>query len=721
MEFHVIKENDLFYLSTVQGNIPANHVFGYGLYTRDTRVLSELEFQVHPSMLMELKADDSQNYQAVYEYTNREVWDGDELRIGRESLKIRRRQFVDGSRFYEEGTADNYAARSSRFEIQYRLGADFRDMFEVRGMSRGQERGVHKVERGPGWLRFTYIANDGLESQTAVRLVVFSTEDPIVEGIDSSLGTEITVPPHGQVRWLLVVEPTNGVPGSMYTLSENVLEEGFRSSYQTVSGGYEEWLSGAPRVDGDELFKNWYLRGLKDIRMLLTDLGHGYFPVAGVPWYAVPFGRDSLITSLQLLLANPGIAKGTLMTMMAYQGTKVDPSRDEQPGKIMHELRTGELTRTGEVPFGPYYGTIDATALFLNLAADYYAWTGDTEFIASVIPNVEAAFHWIESYGDRDGDGFVEYFQEASKGIANQGWKDSGDSVVHKDGSLARGPIALCEVQGYTYRAYQRWSQVFAAIDRLEQARSLRLKAEHLQARFVQSFWLDDESSVALALDGDKNQVRSHSSNMGQVLWSGILPAQLAARLADRMLKTDLFNGFGVRTLSSRETAYNPLSYHNGSIWPHDNSLIVAGMQSYGHVLGVTVVTGGLLEAARGFRHMRLPELFSGFGTEEVNEPLPYPVSCSPQAWAAATPIFLLQSMLGIEPSIDSPAIRLNPVLPPGIRELRITGVHIGGGQLDVLLVRSESGETALNVSRNTTGRPLLVGITQEVTANTAF
>jgi glycogen debranching enzyme len=469
-------------------------------------------------------------------------------------------------------------------------------------------------------------------------------------------------------------------------------------------------MSSAPNVTGDEKFSQWYQRGLRDIRMLLTDIGHGPFPVAGVPWYAVPFGRDSLITALQLLSVDPKVAKGTLLTMASFQGKAVDASRDEQPGKILHEWRVGELTRTGQMPFGPYYGTIDATPLFLILAAEYCLWTGDFELIQSLDDVVRRAFAWIEQYGDRDGDGFVEYFQEASGGIANQGWKDSGDSIVHKDGTLAEAPIALCEVQGYVYKAYQLWSILYARLGNTADAERCRTKAQELQRRFIECFWMEEEGAVALALDKHKNKVASISSNMGQVLWSGILPEDYAVRLANRLLAPDMFSGYGIRTLSALEKAYNPLSYHNGTVWPHDNSLIISGFQRYGLQSAVAETVTGLLRAASHFPLSRLPELFAGYGTAEVNAPVPYPVSCSPQAWAAATPMLALQAMMGLVPDTLTGVIHLNPVLPNNVNELHIAGIRVGNGALDVSLLRSKYGETSVLIKRNTTGMAIQLG-----------
>lgn len=730
MEFRVIKEDDLFYVSNVSGNIPqpSENQFGYGLYTKDTRVLSRLEWSVHPNVLLNLDADDSGNYQSVYRYTNREYTVDGTLVIPRECMLIQRRQIVDGRRLYEEGFVHNYSQQPISFDMSYILDADFSDMFEVRGVTReGKSRSID-VERGTDWIRFTHTASDGVKSMTTVRLSVLESQSEdapsnldvtqIENGNSSygvSLSNRIAVSPGTASRWLLAVESTVDVENrehasTFMNASENDLEKSFQTSLTQIGNGYDEWLQLVPRVSGHAEFEQWYNRGINDIRMLLTDIGFGRFPVAGVPWFAVPFGRDSLIAALQLLMANPEVAKGTLATMAAHQGQNVSPTRDEQPGKIMHELRAGELTRVGEVPFGPYYGTIDATSLFLNLAAEYFAWTRDAAFIQTILPNVERAFAWLETYGDRDKDLFVEYYREASKGISNQGWKDSGDSVMHKDGVLAEAPIALCEVQGYTYRAYQRWADLYQQLGEGERSQRLHAKAKALQQRFIDAFWMEDENALALALDGEKKKVASISSNMGQVLWSGILPQPLADRLIHRLFQEDMFNGFGIRTLSAREVAYNPLSYHNGSIWPHDNSISIAGLQLYGDTRSVAKAVGGLLKTARAFPLMRLPELFSGFGVTEVNSPLPYPVSCSPQAWAAATPVMCLQALLGIQPEIAGNAVHLNPVLPDGVDELTVTGIRIGKGELDVVMKRASSTETTIHVQRNTTGQDIVLG-----------
>ncbi|KQL53021.1 hypothetical protein AN964_05510 [Heyndrickxia shackletonii] len=701
MAFHVIKENDLFYLSDENGNIPQSdqNYFGYGLYTKDTRILSKFSFGVCPNVLVPLDSDVSNNYQGIYRYTNRELAENGTIKIPREVLLVTRKQFVDGKTFFEEVSIHNYSGNPIELTLQYDTDADFLDMFQVRGFASKGKINERTVIIEGNSLKLSHVAQDGVESKVYLHGELLNGEKDFFtienHGDSIRLSKQVSIGGHDTLNYIIAVdfaELTDHLSATLQVKQSN------------VEKSYQIWEEGAPRVVGDDRFETWYNRGLADIRMLLTDIGYGSFPVAGVPWFAVPFGRDSLITAFQLLSAHPEVAKGTLKTMAAFQGTKVDSWRDEQPGKIMHELRAGEVTRTKELPFGPYYGTIDATPLFLILAAEYLLWTGDIEFIKDLLPTVERAFEWIENYGDRDGDSFVEYYQEASKGLANQGWKDSGDSNVHKDGTLATGPIALSEVQAYTYRAYEQWSHIFALLENDILSRDFAEKAKNLQTNFMKEFWMEDDHAVALALDGEKKKVASISSNAGQVLWGGILPKEYADKLINRLLEDDMFNGFGIRTLSSKEIGYNPLSYHNGSIWAHDNSLILSGMQKYGRKDAVRTLTGGLLKTASYFPFMRLPELFTGFGESETKKPIPYPVSCSPQAWAAGTPILALQAILGLVPNANKGIISINPVLPVGIAELKIENIRIAGGTISILLQRTEQDQTTFSILKNTTG-----------------
>lgn len=734
MEFHVIKENDLFYLSDVDGQLPEKekNQDGYGLFLHDTRVLSEWMWQTGAGHLRRIGSDSAQNFQAAFWYSNTVMTGDAGGYVQDQSVLVKRQQFVSGERFYEECSFENFSEESLTFHFEYTVAADYADMFDVRGYS--DQKVTRQVEASieQNALVFSYRAVDGALCRTVVTFVAGDEMDVQAAILDGRgrLSFRLQVPAQSVRRWVVTVTPTIAQRGEQQGVNgydsvdaagvflarnnQNVLDE-VRGEKERIEDGYQRWFDRAPRVTGEEVFERWYLRGLRDLRMLATNIGHGTFPVAGVPWYSVPFGRDSLITAIQSLSANQDMARGTLATMAAFQGTQVDPSRDEQPGKIMHELRPGELTRIGLKPFGPYYGTIDATPLFLNLAADYLSWTGDLEFIRRLEGNVQRAFTWLENYGDRDGDGFVEYQREAEGGIANQGWKDSGDSVMHKDGAFAKGSIALCEVQGYVYRAYTKWADVYLLLGREDLSNDAKQKAMRLQERFIDNFWIEAQSTVALALDGNKARVEPVSSNMGQVLWSEILPRDLANRLIDRLLEDDMDSGFGIRTLSSKEVRYNPISYHNGSVWPHDNSIIIAGMALYGRHDAVGRVTEGLLRASEGFHLWRLPELYGGLSGDAVQAPVPYPVSCSPQAWAAATPLLVLQSMLNLQPEVPHGKVHIRPELPSRLTRLSIVGIPIGVGNLSLELARGANGQTETVITENTTGLELVREVFKEV------
>lgn len=718
MNFSVIKENDLFLVANPEGQITdeTTNAFGFGLYHRDTRMLSRLEWELTPALLLPLQSDQSGNFEAVYKYTNQAYVREGQLTLKRESVLVTRHQFVDGTDLFEEGTIENFSGDVMTMDVKYILDADFEDMFAVRGVGIRRKDTTVSVHRTENVLDFQYVSKDGIFHRTHISLRVYDQDgvelpalakpNGSVQATEKQLTAVLSVSPHGAVRWVLTVK-TDMSSEATPENAQDPVAMGYRDMQrhlETVRHSYEQWSMNAPLVEGDERFTTWYERGLKDIRMLMSDIGYGYFPVAGVPWFAVPFGRDSLITALQMLPINPEVAKGTLTTMAKFQGQSVNTWRDEQPGKIMHELRGGELSRTNELPFAPYYGSIDSTPLYLILLADYLKWTGDFAFVKSLMETVGKGFDWIEEYGDRDGDGFVEYYQEASKGIANQGWKDSGDSVVHKNAELAEAPIALCEVQAYVYRAYQTWADIYAYFGETARSTHCAEAAKRLQSRFVETFWDDEQSVIALALDAAKNPVRSVTSNMGQVLWGGILPRDIGIRVSRRLVSSDMFSGYGIRTMSSSEKAYNPLSYHNGSVWPHDNSLILSGMMSYGQTDAVSTIIHGLLRTAAAFPLFRLPELFCGFGVEEVDQPVPYPVSCSPQAWAAASPMLALQALLGIQPDVPNSRVILNPVLPTGVQELRIRQLRVGQGELDIHLVRVNATKTAMTLERNTTG-----------------
>ena len=454
----------------------------------------------------------------------------------------------------------------------------------------------------------------------------------------------------------------------------------------------EDRLLDAPRIASDHEFLDRTLRrSLLDLGMLRNHgpaEGEAYL-AAGIPWFTTLFGRDSIIAALELVAFYPTVAVETLTVLARLQATADDPWHDAEPGKILHELRTGEMAGAGETPHDAYYGSIDSTPLWLILLGETYAWTGDDAMLDRLWPHALAALAWIDDSGDLDGDGFVEYQRRSRLGLLNQGWKDSGDAIRHVDGRPAEAPIALAEVQGYVFAARRSMAHLARHRGEHDLAARLDAAADTLQARFDAAFWLDDIGYYAMALDGHKRPVASIGSNPGQALWTGIIPSSRAGRVAERLLAPDMFSGWGIRTYAAGQPGYNPVGYHTGSIWPHDNALIAAGLKSSGAPDGANLIAGRLIEVAQWFPDLRLPELFCGFARDEVGAPVAYPVACSPQAWAAAAPFHLLRTMLGLR--ADAHAHRLElvlPTLPEWLTKLTITGLPVGGDSVDLLVHR---------------------------------
>jgi glycogen debranching enzyme len=466
-----------------------------------------------------------------------------------------------------------------------------------------------------------------------------------------------------------------------------VAPRGFDAAAEEAAAALERARAGYATVESSsERFNQWVRRSAADLRMLTSPTPQGDYPYAGVPWFSTPFGRDGIITALQTLWVNPRLARGVLGYLAATQADTVSADQDAEPGKILHETRASEMARLGEVPFGSYYGSIDATPLFVVLAGAYFERTGDRAFMTALWPHVERALDWIDRYGDRDQDGFIEYARRSPIGLVQQGWKDSQDSVFHADGSLADAPIALCEVQGYVYDARLRAAAIADALADHPRADRLRHQAEQLRGAFEEHFWCEEQGTYALALDGAKRPCRVRASNAGHCLLSGIASPERARRVAEGLMDAHMFSGWGIRTLAAQEARYNPMSYHNGSVWPHDNGMVAAGFSRYGFDDLIGGPFAGLFEASVTMDVHRLPELFCGFHRRSGEGPTLYPVACSPQAWAAGVVFHLIQACIRLSVDADRTLLSVNrATLPPFLTFLRLMDVELPFGRVDLL------------------------------------
>lgn len=670
-ELLVLKDGEVFLCARNDGDVAPARVSGEGLYANDTRHLSELRLTVggeRPVMLSRTAFED----RAVLDSTNANLWADGRCAVPQLSLSITRELTVAAGRLYYLVRVRNFLRERVASSLSLALAADFADMFEVRGVPRRSARGHVLVprltERG---FTLAYIGEDDGFRETVIEL----TPAPDQIELDAAAGLarwELLLEPNGTVEIVATAEPSVGGRRHPRRRRARAVEE--------LREAEAQWRSRCTAIETDnERYDRVLTRSAQDLRALVVPAPGGRILAAGIPWYVAPFGRDALVAAGQALILNADLTGDALAVLAGLQATEDDAWRDAEPGKILHELRVGELARAGLIPHTPYYGTVDATPLFLMRAADYYAWTGDLATMQALRPAFDRALTWIDRYGDRDGDGFVEYQRRSRGGLRNQGWKDSGDAIVHADGTLAEGPIALVEVQGYVYAAKRGIADVYEALGDTETAARLRTHAQLLYAAFNEAFWNPHEGTYALALDGRKRQVASVTSNPGHCLYCGIVDAARADAVAERLLAPDMFCGWGVRTLSSGCPAYNPMSYHNGSVWPHDNAIIAAGLKRYGHHEAALTIAECLFEVAATAGDLRLPELYCGFDRAERSNAVSYPVACIPQAWAAASPFLILQAMLGI--SADAPGRSLTverPALPQWLGRVRLQGLRVG-------------------------------------------
>jgi glycogen debranching enzyme len=676
----ILKEGQVFVVSDLRGDIARRNALGHGLYRSDTRFLSTYELRLNGQSPILLSSSVDRAYVATFQLVNPRL-EG-EAPIPQQCLSLRRTRFLHHG-FHERIGVQNSSRFPASFQLELAFDADFLDIFEVRGFKpepRGTRQPVKRTETG---LLYRYLGHDQLIRETEI---IFRPTPVISRGRATF---NVQLEPHETRIILIDIIPRKGH-------EEPDPEFDFDSSLASLEHSYAAWNGACTsyKYDNTHLTQGLVWRSQEDLRILCDDLPTGLFPTAGVPWYAVPFGRDALITAIQTLALNPDLAGGTLRYLARHQGKKVDPYTEEEPGRIHHEMRFGELANLKLIPHTPYYGTVDATPLFLVLLVELIDWTGDLGILAELWPNVVAALEWISTYGDSDGDGFLEHADSARSWLRNQGWKDSGDSLLQPDGQQVEQPAALVEVQGYVYQALAGLGRILRREGRTSEAQHLEEKAAALRRDFNRCYWMPEEGYLAQALDRHKRSVEMVSSNAGHALWSGVLDPRRSRSVVRRLVAPDMFSGWGIRTLSSTAVSYNPMSYHNGSIWPHDNSIIAAGMRRYGFREEPELVARSILEACMRFGDLRPPELFCGFSrdTKFGSPPGEYLVSCSPQAWAAGALFHFLQILVGVEVRSLEGKLRIDPVETCLYRRLRVEGMRVADGLLDFTVENTRSG-----------------------------
>lgn len=709
----VIKHDDLFLVSDNDGSVYNRCNCGTGLYYMDTRYLNGLQLFMEGVSPTLLSSSTEKNFLSRIEYMNVPMVLANGTQVPQESIYVASNRLIE-KYIHDRLELVNYNPFPVELKLKVELSADFSDMFEVRGAYRG-DRGIFFQPKVTGnQIVLSYL---GADQQLRRTRITFKQPPVKIEPLSLKTSTGVTVEfvvPVGagggkamlEMQIEPLIEPADErrelppVPGASFeTLSEQLEHEqvrrhGSRSTLKT----------------DNEIYNLVLERSLLDIQSLSSVMADtGLYIAAGIPWYACPFGRDAVIAAFQSLMLGPELAKGTLRYLAKFQGKDTNDYRDEEPGKIMHEVRFGELANLGQVPHSPYYGSIDATPLYLILISETYRWTGDLDFVREMWESVEQALMWIDAYGDQDGDGFLEYATRSPLGLFNQCWKDSSISNIGPDFAIAQPPVAVVEVQGYVYDAKRRMAELCYAMDLRVMGDRLLREAEDLKVAFNKAFWSEEDGFYVIALDRDKKQVRTLASNAGHLLWSGILPPERVPIVAKQMLAPDMFSGWGIRTLSAAMPPFNPLSYHNGSIWPHDNSLIAKGLADNGFTGESLDVMNALYQASLQFPYYRLPELFCGFTKGgDMDKPVPYPVACAPQAWAAGATFMLLQSILGLNPDAAKGQLLIRqPLLPPWLENVYLRGLRIGKCTVDLQFMQMNGVTTCRVLAKE--GGPLKI------------
>jgi glycogen debranching enzyme len=711
-----IRGQSAFIVSLESGDVLPDAAPGVGLYAGDTRHLSLLALRLNdaPPVLMGTTALSPAYHSAQLANPALKMPDGRAVRP--QTISVHRERVLYCA-LHERLEIVNYNIFPVVLTLNWFLSGDFLDIFDIRAYRPRPRGAILAPQVTRETVRLRYVGRDEHLYETLIELLPAADDARVVDAAERRSPLPVTVElPHSPI-----VHEEHALPGervddlpivrATYELtlpSHRPVIVGMRvvpsfgkpaqPARRDFNGALRRWHAIDRRwarrhteiVTDNDSFNALLACSHRDVRSLLAPLGGGGLLLAGLPWFAVPFGRDSIISALQTLILGPDIAYATLRFLARHQGTKEDEWRDEEPGKILHELRSGELARLRLIPHTPYYGTIDATPLFVVLFDELLQWTGDQRLLHDLLPAVERAVRWIIDYGDLDGDGYLEYRKRSERGLYNQAWKDSHDSYLLPDGRPSKQPTASAEVQGYAYDALLRVARLYRRLGREADARDLEARALRLRARFHHDFWLAHERFFAIALDGDKRPVPAVASNPGHCLWSGLIEPTYARPLARRLVADDMFSGWGVRTLSAASPNYNPMSYHNGSVWPHDNALIAAGLRRYGYDAEALRVIRGIVDAARHFPWQRLPELFCGFPREGESgrAPAPYPMACSPQAWAAGVPFLFVQTILGLRPDAAQRVVHLAPAFPDWLSWVELHNLQIGGARLDLRVSR---------------------------------
>lgn len=712
----VLKHGNLFLLTDQFGDVHPD-TRGLGLYQGDTRRLSCSILRVGGQRPVLLQASAGGNYHGAIQLTNPRMERNlrDKVRpeeaLDSQKLGIARHRLLTGDLLEERVKIVNYAEAPETVELELELAADAADIFEVRGWTRPERGRQLPIAMRASRVTFRYDGLDRVRRGTHVAFTdpaaSFGAVDPDVAGSANAgwvtLRWSWQLGP-GEARelgWLAwtTERPAPRRGNGSAEPDETLFPVPPRPAEDLVGASYHAWNRGIAEVRTDnELFNLAIRRSASDLRLLIND-GPGpeqRYVAAGVPWFTTLFGRDSILASFQALSVRPQLAVETLEVLASLQASEEDPDRDAEPGKILHEYRVGEMANDGEIPHHPYYGTADATPLWLVLLGATYDWTGDRALVDRLWPNALRALDWIDHWGDRDGDGFVEYERRSPRGLVNQGWKDSHDAIRNRHGELTRTPIALAEVQGYVFDAKRRTAILARVRGEHDLAERLDREADLLQSRFEDAFWVEDQGIYAMGLDGQKRQADAIGSNAGHCLWSGIASPERGRRVVERLMAPDMFSGWGIRTYASGQVGYNPIGYHTGTVWPHDVSLIAAGFKRYDQHEATNRLVGRIFEASQHFADFRLPELFCGFDRDTSPIPVPYPVACSPQAWAAGSIFLFMETMLGLRPHAEHCELELaKPELPDWLTKATISSLRVGDATVDLLFHRWRGGTSA--------------------------